>query len=441
MKRVVITTLGCKVNQYESAAFRTSFNNAGYTVVKSGEHADIVVINTCAVTAKAGAHSRQSVRQAIRKNPKARVLITGCYAEIAADELAELEDLAGREYSIIGNSKKDQLVSTAIAFDSTMQQILLGAIDEAKEICRLPVRRFGDRTRAYLRIQDGCESYCTYCIVPYTRGPSRSLPLDEVIEQAQVFEEEGYKELVLTGIHLGYYGRDLKLPVDITELVDRLSRATPNMRYRISSLEPTEITDRLLQLIHERDNVMPHLHIPLQSGDDTILARMNRRYTTAQFKQVVERCLAVLPDAAIGIDILAGFPGETEELFQNTKSFISSLGCTYLHVFPYSRRPGTVAADFADDVPKNVKDRRVTELLQLGEEKRDAFYTRQLGSALPVLVEGKRDTNGLLKGFSDNYVPVHFAGDDKLKKCIVKVMLVKHDGAQVTGEVPSDDES
>lgn len=441
MKRVVITTLGCKVNQYESAAFRTGFKQAGCTVVKSGSPADIVIINTCAVTAKAGAQSRQSVRRAIRQNPDARILITGCYAEIAADELAELAELQGREYSIIGNSRKDQLVPAALRYDQEMQQMLLGAIDEAKEICRLPVRHFGDRTRAYLRVQDGCESYCTYCIVPYTRGPSRSLPLDEVVSQARIFAGEGYKEFVLTGIHLGYYGRDLPAPVDTCYLLDILSRETPGVRYRISSLEPTEITEKLLKLMRTRDNIMPHLHIPLQSGDDEILSRMNRKYTTAQFREVVDNCLNVLPDAAIGIDILAGFPGETETHFANTREFLTSLGCTYLHVFPYSRRPGTVAADFADNVPKQVKDARVAELRALGEQKRDGFHLRQLGSTLPVLVEGTRDDNGFLKGFSDNYIPVHFPGTDNLKNSVVKVMLKRLDGAQVTGEVCNDDES
>lgn len=436
MKRVIITTLGCKVNQYESAAFRTSFNQAGYDVVKAGDPADIVVVNTCAVTAKAGAQSRQSVRQALRKNPEARIFITGCYAEIAADALTELEELEGREYSIIGNSKKDQLVPSAVQFDKNSQHLLLGSIDKASEICRLPVRQFGDRTRAYLRVQDGCESFCTYCIVPYTRGPSRSLPLDEVLDQAKTFSKAGYKELVLTGIHLGYYGRDLAIPTDVTELVDMLSSETPEIRYRISSLEPTEITDRLLELMQTRSNIMPHFHIPLQSGDDEILSRMNRKYTTTEFKEVVDKCRAALPEASIGIDILAGFPGETEDHFRNTRDFIASLDCTYLHVFPYSKRPGTVAADFTDDVSKEIKDKRVAELRELGENKRDAFYLRQIHSTHAVLVEGKRDNAGLLKGFSDNYVPVHFQGGDELKNSVVSVQLTELNGAYVSGRLP-----
>jgi len=441
MKQVIITTLGCKVNQYESAAFHTGFVEAGFSVVKTGKDADLVVVNTCAVTAKAGAQSRQAVRQAIRANPRARIIITGCYAEIGAAELAGLDELSGRSYSIIGNSKKDCLVANATEDHAEFQQLLLGTIDSAREICRLPVHHFGDRTRAYLRVQDGCESYCTYCIVPFTRGPSRSLPQDEVLAQAKRYAEDGYNEIVLTGIHLGYYGRDLSPALDITSLLDRLTATTPEVRYRISSLEPTEITEQLLMLMKSRDNIMPHLHIPLQSGDDEILTRMNRKYTTTEFRTVVQQCRQYLPDAAIGIDILAGFPGESAEHFQRTKDFIDSLPCTYLHVFPYSRRPGTIAANFPDEVKKVSKEQRVAELRALSERKRDTFYRSQLGRILPVLVEGRRDRQGLLQGFSSNYVSVHFGGGDHLKNRVVHVLLQEHDGPQVLGEVRESNES
>lgn len=441
MKRVIITTLGCKVNQYESAAFHTGFAEAGFQVAPSGKDAELVVINSCAVTAKAGAQSRQAVRQALRANPAARIIITGCYAEIAAAELTAMQELAGREYSIIGNSNKDKLVANATNYDQELEHLLLGTIASAQEVCRLPVHHFGDRTRAYLRVQDGCESYCTYCIVPFTRGPSRSLPPTEVLQQARIFAEGGYREIVLTGIHLGHYGKDLQPATSITDLLDQLSLATPQVRYRISSLEPTEITEQLLHLMRSRQNIMPHLHIPLQSGDDEILARMNRHYTTATFANVLESCLKYLPDAAIGIDILAGFPGETDHHFQNTTRFIASLACTYLHVFPYSRRPGTAAADFDGEVRKQIKEQRVAELRELGEKKRELFYTAQLGRTLPVLVEGRRDKQGLLQGFSDNYVSVHFHGDDSLKNTVVDVQITEHAGQNVKGEVLASDEN
>jgi threonylcarbamoyladenosine tRNA methylthiotransferase MtaB len=414
MKKVLITTLGCKVNQYESAAFKTAFAEAGLTTVAKNGQADIVVVNTCAVTGSAGAQSRQAIHQALRKNPQAEIIICGCYAEIAAKDLALDEDLAG---ALPG------------------PRLVLGNIAHAKEICRLPVRRFDDRVRAYLRIQDGCESFCTYCIVPYTRGPSRSLPPVEVLDQAKVFAGEGHKEIVLTGIHLGNYGMDLLEKTTLVTLLDQLTLTTPEVAYRISSLEPLEIDTQLLTLMRERRNIQPHLHIPLQSGHDEILNRMNRRYSTDQFREVVALCKKYLPDAAIGIDILVGFPGETDSHFADSKAFLQSLDFTYLHVFPYSVRPGTKAAEFAGQVAKRVKDQRVASLRQLSEDKKTAFWRSQLGRTWPVLVEGRRDKDGMLKGFTANYIPTTFAGPDHLLHCIIPVKLLELKENSVMGEI------
>ena len=423
MKKVLITTLGCKVNQYESAAFRTGFEDKGLRLVKMGEQADLVIINTCAVTGSAGAQSRQAIRRALKKHSGADIIITGCYAELAAGELSEAPELSGRNYKIIGNSQKDILVQTALGSHASDSTLLLGAIKEADSICRLPVRRFGERSRAYLRIQDGCESFCTYCIVPYTRGPNRSLPVDEVIEQARVFAAEGHREIVLTGIHLGYYGQDLGANQNLVSLLDRLTQATPGTLYRISSLEPLEIDDNLLCLMQERTTIQPHLHIPLQSGNDEILQRMNRRYTTDQFREVIEKCHAAIDDLAIGIDILAGFPGETDHHFRKAQIFLESLDFTYLHVFPYSIRPGTKAADFPDQLSKRIKDERVAALRLLSDQKKSEFYRSQLGRTLPVLVESKRTEDGLLKGVTPNYITVTFAGDSRLLGSITTVQL------------------
>lgn len=441
MKRVFITTLGCKVNQYESASFKAGFEDAGLEIVGKDDPADIVVINSCTVTGSASAQSRQTIRKMARKNPHAKIIVTGCYAELAADELSQEKELQGRDYTLIGNSKKDVLVPTALTEVENTTKIILGSINEAKEICQLPVRKFGERTRAYLRIQDGCESFCSYCIVPYTRGPSRSLALDKVIEQAKIFEQEGHREIVLTGIHIGYYGKDIDGSHDIVSLVDHLSRATPEVQYRISSLEPIEITDALLELMGSRSNIQPHLHIPLQSGHDEILKRMNRRYDTATFKAIVDKCKTRLPNGAIGIDILAGFPGETDAQFDEALSFLHTLDFTYLHVFPYSIRPGTPAASFPDQVEKNIKEQRVAKLRELSDYKRDSFYTSQIGQTVSVLVEGQRDSNGLLKGFSDNYVAVRFTGDNSLIHKRVKVKLQALINNHVQGEYIGSNES
>jgi threonylcarbamoyladenosine tRNA methylthiotransferase MtaB len=434
MKKVLITTLGCKVNQYESASFRTGCEDAGLTVVSRGGNADVVVINTCAVTGSAGAQSRQAVRRALRNNPAARIIITGCYAEIAADELAGEKELRGRRYSLIGNSRKDRLVEHILQDQADSGEDLLGTIATAREICRLPVRRFGERSRAYLRIQDGCESFCTYCIVPFTRGPSRSLPAAEVIDQAKIYAGEGYKEIILTGIHLGNYGDDLSDRPTLVTLLDTLSLATPATAYRISSLEPLEIDETLLTLMGERQNIQPHLHIPLQSGHDEILAKMNRRYTTDQFREKIELCRQRLPDAAIGIDILAGFPGETDEHFAGSLAFLQSLDFTYLHVFPYSMRPGTPAAAYKNQVAQKIKDDRVARLRELSEEKRQGFYRRQLGRSWPVIVEGRRDAEGMLQGFTANYAAVRFTGPDSLLHDVATVRLLALHETHIFGE-------
>ena len=436
MKAVRIITLGCKVNQYESAAFKTGFAEAGLKIVARGEAADIVVINTCAVTGSAGAQSRRTIHRALRNHPEAKVVICGCYAELAATELAEDKSLQGRNFILVGNSSKDQLVSSALMDGPHDARALLGKIESAGEICRLPVRRFGDRVRAYLRIQDGCESFCSYCIVPYTRGPSRSLPPAEVIKQAQIFADEGHREIVLTAIHLGNYGKDLPESPSLVTLVSQLTEATANVAYRLSSLEPLEIDSSLLSLMRERpDSIQPHLHIPLQSGHNEILRRMNRRYTVEQFRQVVEHCRTSLPDAAIGVDILVGFPGETASHFQAMHSFLQSLDITYLHVFPYSIRPGTKAATFPDQVAKSIKEERVAILRKLSDDKRAAFHRRQLGRTWPVLVEGRRDGDGMLKGFTANYIAVTLNGPDRLVQQVVPVKLVELQESSVLGEI------
>ena len=441
MKKVFITTLGCKVNQFESASFKAGFQDAGVEIVGKNELADIVIVNSCTVTGSASAQSRQTIRKMARQNPNAKIIVTGCYAEIAADELAKEKLLIGRDYTLIGNSKKDILVNTALEDYEASTKIILGSIKEAKNICELPVRQFGERSRAYLRIQDGCESFCSYCIVPYTRGPNRSLAPEKVIHQAKVFEKAGHKEIVLTGIHIGYYGRDLAGQNNIVTLIDQLTLATPGVQYRISSLEPIEITDDLLHLMVDRSNIQHHLHIPLQSGHDEILKRMNRRYNTATFEEIVTKCRTYLPDAAIGIDILAGFPGETDQQFDEAIEFLKNLNFTYLHVFPYSIRPGTPAATYPNQVEKNIKEQRVAKLRELSDYKRDTFYTSQLEQTVAVLVEGRRDDSGLLKGFSDNYVAVRFQGDNTLINQRVQVKLTTLINNYVLGEYIGPNES
>ena len=421
MKKIAVATLGCKVNQFESASFITGFKEQGCEIVPASEAADIFVINTCTVTGRAGQQSRQLIRKIMRNNPDARLVVTGCYAQMAAEELLDI--VQDNPLAIVGNGNKHLLVETALAEQQPDMVMLTGRISAKKEICPLPVRRFSGRTRAYLRIQDGCNNFCTYCIVPYTRGRSRSLPITQVLDQVRVFADEGYLELVISGINVGKYGLDLKEGEDIYSLLDTLCSDFPSMRIRLSSVEPTEVNDRLLELMTGHENFMPHLHIPLQSGDDGVLARMNRRYTTETFVRVIQKINTALPHCAIGCDILGGFPGEDDRAADNTFQLLNGLPISYLHVFPYSKRPGTLAAEFKNQIPGPVKDERVARLRELDQQKRQQFYSRHINTEQNILVERKNKETGLLQGFSENYIPVRFSGPADCIRTIVRVRI------------------
>ena len=435
MKRVAITTLGCKVNQFESAAFASGFEAAGCAMVPFQAEADVYVINTCTVTAKAGQQSRQLIRRVLHEHPGARVIVTGCYAQMDPETVLNLSE---HPVAIVGNGNKHLLVKAALSEQPPDLVMLMGKIREKKEICDLPVKRFRGRTRAYLRIQDGCNNFCSYCIVPYTRGRSRSVPLAGVLQQTAIFAEQGYRELVITGINVGKYGLDLAEGQTIYSLLDRLCRDFPDLRLRLSSIEPSEVNDQLLELMTRHANFMPHLHIPLQSGDDAVLARMNRRYTRAEFGAVIHRVRQTLPAAAIGCDVLGGFPGESEEEAANTYDLLAELPVSYLHVFPYSRRPGTLAASLSQQLPGPVKEARVQRLRTLDAEKRQAMYRDNIGGIHRVLVERRQAKSGLLQGFSENYLPIQFAGGSGLIRRVVSVRLTAVEDGHPMGILAED---
>jgi len=419
-KKVALATLGCKVNQFESASFQSSLDERKAELVPFSQAADVYIVNTCAVTAKAAAQSRQLIRRALRANPEARLVVTGCYAQIGSQEILEIVE---QPLCIVGNGYKHNLVELAMSDQHCDLEMFMGDIRNRKDICPLEVKSFGDRTRAFLKIQDGCDSFCSYCVVPFTRGRSRSELPEKVVEQARVFAAAGYRELVVTGIHTGTYGHDLEPVSDLVSLMKNLLAESP-LRYRISSLDPGEITPELLELVASDSNLMPHLHIPLQSGDDAILARMQRRYKGRDFADLVGRIKEVLPEAAIGVDVMAGFPGEDEQAFRNTYELLAGLPVTYLHVFPYSKRPGTLAVRMDRQVLKKVKDERVAALRELDLEKRKDFYASQLGGVRKVLTEsGGRLKNKGMKGFTDNYIPVRLAGPASLVNQVVDVRL------------------
>lgn len=434
-RTVCVATLGCKVNQFESAAFSSDFQAEGCRLVDLSAGADIYVINTCAVTGRAGQQSRQLVRRARRANPDARIIVTGCYAQIEAEQVLGLVD---GPVCVVGNGNKHLVLETARECGHHDILMLTGDIGRKREVCPLTVRRFPGRTRAYLRVQDGCDNFCSYCIVPYTRGRSRSLPLAAVLEQMDIFVHAGHLEVVVTGINVGKYGLDLAEGQTIYTLLDLLCRNHPHVRIRLSSVEPTEVNRELLDLQERHANFMPHFHVPLQSGDNGILARMNRHYTTSDVVRIIGTINRRFPDAAIGCDILAGFPGEDRKAADNTYRLLADLPITYLHVFPYSRRPGTRAARFREQVSPEILNDRVRRLRDLDLEKRQRFRTSQLGTTRQVLVERKNPQTGLLQGFSENYLPVAFSGPDSLVGTVAQVLLVRSGDREVLGRYPDD---
>lgn len=403
MLKVGLATLGCKVNQCDSAALSENLKSAGFSMVPFNAFADAYVINTCTVTAFSDFQARQLIRRALRQNPAARVVVTGCYAQTEPRVLAGIEGVS----HVVGNDHKHDIPELLFQPVSGSPQILAGNILAQRRFPSAPVCGLAGRTRAFFKIQDGCDAFCSYCIVPFARGPSRSLPLGKVQDGARNFIDQGFREIVLTGIHLGDYGHDLQPRTGLVLALEALLSNHPETRFRLSSIEPNEISDELLGLFKRYPNLCPHLHIPLQSGDDGILKSMKRRYDTAFYRALIENVVRTAADIAVGIDVMVGFPGEGEKEFCRTMELLEKIPAAYLHVFPYSERPGTAALELQPKVPALVKKERAASLRALGAKKREAFARRFAGSILPVLAEKTRDKNtGLAKGFSHNYLPV-----------------------------------
>ena len=421
-----IVTLGCKVNQYESAFIEELLLSRGCTKAKPHEEADLVIINGCIVTSTASYQTRQAIRRGIRENPSAVAAVVGCYGQVFPEELAEIEGLD----IIAGNKGKGALTDLLIhATRQTPPFILREDFNGSQPFEYLPIKSFAGRTRAFVKIQDGCESFCSYCIVPYARGPLRSLEPHRVVELLRELERNGHKEAVLTGIHLGKYGTDLGNGMDLHRLLVEIAKFRSQMRVRLSSLEPTEIGGDLIEFMESHDWVCRHFHISLQSGDDTVLKRMNRHYTAEQFADLIEDIHRRVHRVSIGVDILVGFPGETERAFDTTLALLRNLPIGYLHVFPYSKREGTEAAQLSDHLhPKTIKERAAI-LRSLDKEKRRLFRSSLTGETFQVLTEGwVPGQMGLARGLSDNYVKFTFPSRTPNTNEFVRVKAVKiHD--------------
>ncbi len=406
MPKFSITTLGCKVNQAESEAIAQDLLDSEWSVTADCENAQVCVVNTCTVTQKASMQSRQAIRKAIRSNPDARIIVTGCYAQTAPQEINKID---GVDY-VVGH---DQKLTISRLFRSDGDETLESEVSSFSRIHNqgrfqlMPTATSAPRTRPFLKIQDGCNAFCTYCIVPYARGRSRSMPLDNVLQSIEELARAGFHEIVLTGIHLGAYGHDLAPVTNLAGLMAHIENKKPIDRVRISSIEPFELTEEIIQLVAASDIFCRHFHIPLQSGDNGILKKMGRPYSREDFKRLINSIHRVMPDAAIGVDTLIGFPGESEAAFDKTYALMDDLPVSYLHVFPFSSRPGTVADTLPNKLDPPVIKARCERIRELGHRKRLKFYRRFTGQPLPVLIETKRDgPTGMLKGISSNYLPV-----------------------------------
>ncbi|MWC27512.1 tRNA (N(6)-L-threonylcarbamoyladenosine(37)-C(2))-methylthiotransferase MtaB [Paenibacillus sp. MMS18-CY102] len=423
MPSVAFYTLGCKVNFYDTEAMWQLFKNDGYEQVDFEERtADVYIINTCTVTNTGDKKSRQIIRRAIRRNPDAVVAVTGCYAQTSPAEIMEIPGVD----LVIGTQDRDKLLGYVSQIQQDRQPVnAVRNIMKTREFEELDVPDFAERTRAFLKIQEGCNNFCTFCIIPWSRGLSRSRDPKSVIAQAEQLVEAGYKEIVLTGIHTGGYGDDLE-NYRLSDLLWDLDKVEGLERIRISSIEASQIDEKMIDVLNRSTKMCRHLHIPLQAGEDAVLKRMRRKYTTAEFAEKVKMLHRAMPGVAITTDVIVGFPGETDEMFEEGYRFMQEIGFSEMHVFPYSKRTGTPAARMEDQVDEEVKNERVHKLIDLSEKMQLDYAKPWVGEVVDVIPE--RDYKGapgtgLVMGYSGNYLQVVFDGSEALigQLCRVKI--------------------
>ncbi len=420
-RRVTVLTVGCKANFADSASIAREAIAAGYEVVPPAEPADVVIVNSCTVTHRADRDSRALVRRARRDHPAASIVMTGCYAQGSPEAKAAIPE--ADHWIGIGDPG---------ALRALLNEIGGGSV-EVPRISEYAADLLLGHRRTFLKVQDGCDFTCAYCIVPLVRGRNRSLSPEEIVEKAVAAERDGARELVLTGIHVGLYGADRGEGEGLANLVRRLLNETAHVRIRLSSIEPMELSEELLSEISGTARVCRHLHIPLQSGSDRTLSRMRRPYDARRFSEIASRAASLLPGVRIGADVIAGFPGETEGDFEETVRFLAAVPVNYLHVFPYSPRAGTESAAWRDDVPAAAKKERVARLLRLDEEKRDAFLKNQVGKELEVLAEKVHSGRRELSGTSGNYLEVAFPGEKREVGGLFRVRVASIRGMGLAG--------
>jgi threonylcarbamoyladenosine tRNA methylthiotransferase MtaB len=420
-QKFTIVNFGCRATQADGAALEQAFLDRDLVKSERWTSSDVVVINTCTVTNAADMEARQMIRRVHRENPHARIVVTGCYAQRAPREIARIEGVS----CVVGNSHKDQLVPLVIGNDfkapapkrptgdwasSEAANIFCSSIFQSRELRTIAGPSGGGRTRPVLKVQDGCSYRCSYCIIPSVRGDSRSLAATEVLRQLRLLLDQGYREITFTGIHLGGYGRDFSAQSSLAQLVREALKEERLARLRLSSIEPLEYTDELIDLVAESPKMARHFHVPLQSGSDRILRLMRRPYTADYYSRLVRKMRLRVPEAAIGADVMVGFPTETEADHSETRSLLEAAPMTYLHVFPYSRRPGTASASLTPEVRGDIAHHRSLELRGLAARKHHEFRRSFVGMTLPVITLDRRTHGGGIEALSTNYLKVALSG-------------------------------
>ncbi len=435
MKTAKLITMGCKVNQYDTQSMRETLVRNGYAIVDDMQPADLYLLNTCTVTNAADQKARQAIRRAIRQNPDAKIFVTGCYAESDREAIEEIPGVT----CVFGNREKADFQNYIDTLHTEtlleIQPVQHDAIREHARFSSGGVSSAGKRTRALIKVQDGCSAFCTYCIIPYVRGRMTSRPLNDITDEAHRIADGGIKEVVITGVHLGAYGMDTGRDKDIADILESIHDIDGIFRIRFSSIEPMYFPDILSERMAALPKCMPHFHIPIQSGTDSVLRRMRRRYTTRQFAHLVEKLRTQFTDdVGITTDIMVGFPGETDSDFKETLQFVEDIGFSQLHVFRYSPRKGTPAATYPDQIPPHVSAERSRAMHALGEQLSTAFRQKMLGKYKDVLIEDSREgEKNLLAGFTDNYLRVLVDAPDTAVNQVLRVKLVDLDNAFVYG--------
>ncbi len=428
MRRVAFFTLGCKVNTYETESMKRTFEQGGFQVVPPDSVADVYVVNTCTVTHLSDRKSRQMIRRARRMNPRAIIAAVGCYAQIAPQEVSAIEGVN----LVVGNNHKGEILRLVEEINPDSLKILVSERKELNTYEDLWVGSYDGQTRAFLKIQDGCNQFCSYCIIPLARGGIRSRNADSILNEAKSLAQKGFKEIVLTGIHLTSYGME-KGEKTLADVICDLNGVKGIRRIRLGSLEPLYLSDDVVKRMAEIDKLCPHFHMSLQSGCDETLKRMNRRYTTAEYAEIVCRIRGLFQDAAITTDVMTGFPGETQEEFRKTCDFIESIGFSRTHIFQYSPRKGTRAAEMANQISSKKMEERSKILKDISEKSKNQYRDQYLGRNMNVLFEQKRGK--LWEGLTRNYIPVRVNSDREFYGEIKNVRLEKRSGDVVLGQI------